>query len=134
MKVSHIPPFGVRMPPDLKEKIDMASKQSGRSMNAEIVYRLQQSFENPSKQSGSETGSASEDHRISSSDSRKLKGLLSRMLDMVEMAEQDEAREAVEENEAYDRRSELDEKTEQSKGNESADERYKDNPDWGRFK
>jgi vacuolar-type H+-ATPase subunit I/STV1 len=134
MKVSHIPPFGVRMPPDLKEKIDMASKQSGRSMNAEIVYRLQQSFENPSKQSGSETGSASEDHRISSSDSRKLKGLLSRMLDMVEMAEQDEAREAVEENEAYDRRSELDEKTEQSKGNESADERYKDNPEWGRFK
>ena len=94
MKVSHIPPFGVRMPPDLKEKIDMASKQSGRSMNAEIVYRLQKSFENPSKQSGSETGSASEDHRISSSDSRKLKGLLSRMLDMVEMAEQDEAREA----------------------------------------
>ena len=134
MKVSHIPPFGVRMPPDLKEKIDMASKQSGRSMNAEIVYRLQQSFENPSKQSGSETGSASEDHRISSSDSRKLKGLLSRMLDMVEMAEQDEAREAVEENEAYDRRSELDEKTEQSKGNESADERYKDNSEWGRFK
>ena len=134
MKVSHIPPFGVRMPPDLKEKIDMASKQSGRSMNAEIVYRLQQSFENPSKQSGSETGSASEDHRISSSDSKKLKGLLSRMLEMVEMAEQDEAREIVEENEAYESRAELDEKTEQSKGNESADERYKDNPEWGRFK
>ena len=134
MKVSHIPPFGVRMPPDLKEKIDMASKQTGRSMNAEIVYRLQKSFENPSKQSGSETGSASEDHRISSSDSRKLKGLLSRMLEMVEIADQDEAREAVEENEAYDRRSELDEKTEQSKGNESADERYKDNSEWGRFK
>ena len=103
-------------------------------MNAEIVYRLQQSFENPSKQSGSETWSASEDHRISSSDSRKLKGLLSRMLDMVEMAEQDEAREAVEENEAYDRRSELDEKTEQSNGSESADERYRDKPEWGRFK
>lgn len=134
MKVSHIPPFGVRMPPDLKEKIDMASKQSGRSMNAEIVYRLQQSFENPSKQSGSETGSTSEDHRISSSDSRKLKGLLSRMLEMVEMAEQDEAREIVEENEAYESRAELDEKTEQSNGSESADERYKDKPEWGRFK
>ena len=133
MKVSHIPPFGVRMPPDLKEKIDMASKQSGRSMNAEIVYRLQQSFENPSKQSGSETGSASEDHRISSSDSRKLKGLLSRMLDMVEMADQDEAREIVEDNEAYESRAELDKKTEQSNGSESADERYKDNPDWGKY-
>lgn len=45
MKISHIPPFGVRMPPDLKEKIEMASKKSGRSMNAEVVYRLQQSFE-----------------------------------------------------------------------------------------
>ena len=124
----------LRLPKSLHEAVHKAAKESGRTMNAEIVYRLQQSFENPSKQSGSETGSASEDHRISSSDSRKLKGLLSRMLDMVEMAEQDEAREAVEENEAYDRRSELDEKTEQSKGNESADERYKDNPEWGRFK
>lgn len=124
----------LRLPKSLHEAVHKAAKESGRTMNAEIVYRLQQSFENPSKQSGSETGSASEDHRISSSDSRKLKGLLSRMLDMVEMAEQDEAREAVEENEAYDRRSELDEKTEQSKGNESADERYKDNSEWGRFK
>lgn len=124
----------VRVPPELKDALDKAADENNRTLTAEIVYRLQQSFENPSKQSGSETGSASEDHRISSSDSRKLKGLLSRMLDMVEMAEQDEAREAVEENEAYDRRSELDEKTEQSKGNESADERYKDNPEWGRFK
>ena len=124
----------LRLPKSLHEAVHKAAKESGRTMNAEIVYRLQQSFENPSKQSGSETGSTSEDHRISSSDSKKLKGLLSRMLDMVEMAEQDEAREAVEENEAYDRRSELDEKTEQSKGNESADERYKDNPEWGRFK
>lgn len=128
------PQFNVRIPAELKQAIEEAAKENNRSINSEIVYRLQQSFENPSKQSGSETGSASEDHRISSSDSRKLKGLLSRMLDMVEMAEQDEAREAVEENEAYDRRSELDEKTEQSNGSESADERYRDKPEWGRFK
>lgn len=124
----------LRLPKSLHEAVHKAAKESGRTMNAEIVYRLQQSFENPSKQSGSETGSASEDHRISSSDSRKLKGLLSRMLDMVEMAEQDEAREIVEENEAYESRAELDKKTEQSNGNESVDERYKDNPEWGRFK
>ena len=124
----------LRLPKSLHEAVHKAAKESGRTMNAEIVYRLQQSFENPSKQSGSETGSTSEDHRISSSDSRKLKGLLSRMLEMVEMAEQDEAREIVEENEAYESRAELDEKTEQSKGNESADERYKDNSEWGRFK
>lgn len=124
----------LRLPKSLHEAVHKAAKESGRTMNAEIVYRLQQSFENPSKQSGSETGSTSEDHRISSSDSRKLKGLLSRMLEMVEMAEQDEAREIVEENEAYESRAELDEKTEQSNGSESADERYKDKPEWGRFK
>ena len=135
MKVSHIPPFGVRMPPDLKEKIDMASKQSGRSMNAEIVYRLQKSFYASPDTSVNEAEPNVSDRQIqSSSGDKKLKGLLARMMEILEMAEQDEAREAVEENEAYDRRSELDEKTEQSKGNESADERYKDNSEWGRFK
>ena len=39
------PQFNVRMPADLKEKIEDAAKKNGRSMNAEIVYRLQQSIE-----------------------------------------------------------------------------------------
>ena len=39
------PQFNVRMPADLKEKIEEAAKKNGRSMNAEIVYRLQQSIE-----------------------------------------------------------------------------------------
>ena len=38
------PQFNVRMPADLKEKIEEAAKKNGRSMNAEIVYRLQQSL------------------------------------------------------------------------------------------
>lgn len=45
MKVSHIPPFGVRMPQELKVKIEEAAKKAGRSINAEIVYRLQKSIE-----------------------------------------------------------------------------------------
>lgn len=114
------PQFNVRIPAELKQAIEEAAKENNRSINSEIVYRLQQSFENPSKQSGSETGSTSEDHRISSSDSKKLKGLLSRMLEMVEMADQDEAREIVEENEAYDRRAELNDL--ESKKPESAKE------------
>lgn len=40
-----IVPLGLRMPPDLKEQIESASKQNGRSMNAEIVARLQASFD-----------------------------------------------------------------------------------------
>lgn len=39
-----IAPFGVRMPSDLKQKIENSAKKSGRSMNAEIVHRLEQSF------------------------------------------------------------------------------------------
>lgn len=41
-----ISPFGVRMPPDLKQQIEYAAKENGRSMNAEIVHRLESSFLN----------------------------------------------------------------------------------------
>lgn len=34
----------LRLPEELKEKIGQAAKDSGRSMNAEIVYRLSDSF------------------------------------------------------------------------------------------
>jgi len=37
--------FQVRMPSGLRDRIAAAAKVSGRSMNAEIVIRLQQSFE-----------------------------------------------------------------------------------------
>jgi len=43
--VSDIPPFGVRIQPDLKELIEQAARASGRSLNAEIVARLQDSFD-----------------------------------------------------------------------------------------
>ncbi|MCX8649947.1 Arc family DNA-binding protein [Gilliamella sp. B2776] len=38
-----IAPFGVRIPSDLKEKLQKLADQKGRSLNAEIVYRLSQS-------------------------------------------------------------------------------------------
>lgn len=37
--------FPLRLPPELKEKLENACKESGRSKNAEAVYRLEQSFE-----------------------------------------------------------------------------------------
>ena len=40
-----IVPLGLRMPPEIKEQIEAAAKANGRSMNAEIVARLQASFE-----------------------------------------------------------------------------------------
>ncbi|MBH0114214.1 Arc family DNA-binding protein [Novosphingobium sp. YJ-S2-02] len=39
-----IPPFGLRMPPGLKEQVQRAAEASNRSMNAEIVSRLENSF------------------------------------------------------------------------------------------
>lgn len=41
---AHIPPFGLRLQPELKSQIEEAARTAGRSMNAEIVYRLEQSF------------------------------------------------------------------------------------------
>lgn len=40
-----INPFGLRMPPELRERIEESARESGRSMNAEIVHRLNESFE-----------------------------------------------------------------------------------------
>ncbi|QMV72989.1 Arc family DNA-binding protein [Comamonas piscis] len=39
-----IAPFGLRMLPELREKIEAAARESGRSMNAEVVSRLEESF------------------------------------------------------------------------------------------
>ena len=38
--------LNLRVPTELKQKIEDATKESGRSINAEGVYRLEQSFEN----------------------------------------------------------------------------------------
>lgn len=37
----------LRMPPELKEKLFSSAKDMNRSLNAEIVARLEQSFEQP---------------------------------------------------------------------------------------
>ncbi|GEM_PF-4904365 len=39
-----IVPFGLRMPPDLKARVEKAAQDNGRSMNAEVVQRLEYSF------------------------------------------------------------------------------------------
>lgn len=37
--------YNLRLPPELKEKIQESAKQLNRSMNADIVARLEESFE-----------------------------------------------------------------------------------------
>lgn len=46
-KISNIPPFGLRMLPELKERVAQAAEETGRSLNAEIVARLEGSFHKP---------------------------------------------------------------------------------------
>lgn len=41
------PQFNLRVPTELKQKVEGAAKESGRSINAEAVYRLEKSFDEP---------------------------------------------------------------------------------------
>lgn len=44
VRVSSIPPFGLRMLPELRERIASAAQENGRSLNGEIVSRLEASL------------------------------------------------------------------------------------------
>ncbi|MGO6754896.1 Arc family DNA-binding protein [Rhizobium ruizarguesonis] len=44
-RVSNISPFGLRLLPDLKRRVEEAARTNGRSLNAEIAYRLEASLE-----------------------------------------------------------------------------------------
>lgn len=41
------PPYGLRMPPDLKARVKAAAATNNRSMNAEIVATLQEKYPEP---------------------------------------------------------------------------------------
>ncbi len=40
-----LPPYGLRIPPDLKDSLQSAAKGNNRSMHAEIIDRLEKSFD-----------------------------------------------------------------------------------------
>ncbi len=42
------PPYGLRMPPDLKARVKAAAEANNRSMNAEIVATLEEKYPPPS--------------------------------------------------------------------------------------
>ncbi|MGU5658673.1 Arc family DNA-binding protein [Aeromonas veronii] len=45
MKVSNIAPFGVRMPPELKKRLEESAKTHNRSLNSEVVFWLQKAMD-----------------------------------------------------------------------------------------
>jgi plasmid stability protein len=44
LKIGSLPPFGLRLPPGLKRKVEEAARRNGRSLNAEITSRLEQTL------------------------------------------------------------------------------------------
>jgi hypothetical protein len=42
------PQVNIRMPPELKERLEASSAESNRSLNGEIIARLERSYEQPS--------------------------------------------------------------------------------------
>lgn len=46
-KTGDIAPLGVRMQPELKDALTAAARKNGRSLNAEVVTRLELSFQEP---------------------------------------------------------------------------------------
>lgn len=43
-RTSYQPPFGLRMPTELKAVVAAAAKSNDRSMNAEIVHQLKRAY------------------------------------------------------------------------------------------
>ena len=43
-KIANIVPFGLRMQPELKQQLEESARAEGRSLNAEIVIRLEKSL------------------------------------------------------------------------------------------
>lgn len=45
MPAKRLDPVSLRLPADLREQLDVAAQEGGRSLNAEIRFRLEKSFE-----------------------------------------------------------------------------------------
>ena len=44
VKISKIPPFGLRLPPRLRIAIEVSAKSNNRSMNSEILLQLERIY------------------------------------------------------------------------------------------
>jgi len=44
LQIKDIAPTGVRLPPELKEILKLAAKHEGRSLNSELIKRLERSL------------------------------------------------------------------------------------------
>lgn len=78
MGMREIAPFGVRMSPELKARLEAAAKINGRSLNAEVVARLQESLELKGEQRVIGTGEPVPAYRSISDAEQKMLALYRR--------------------------------------------------------
>lgn len=78
MGMREIAPFGVRMSPELKARLEAAAKINGRSLNAEVVARLQESLDQKGEQRIASTGEPSAAYRPMSDGEQKMLALYRR--------------------------------------------------------
>lgn len=64
MGMRNIAPFGLRMPAELRDKLEVAAKESRRSLNSEILERIARSFE--ARQYSAESGNGAVAPRVES--------------------------------------------------------------------
>lgn len=52
--MASIPPFGLRMQPELKERIEAVARANSRSLNSEIIHRLERTLVEDDRQANSD--------------------------------------------------------------------------------
>lgn len=67
------PPYGLRMPPDLKARVKAAAEANNRSMNAEIVAALEATYPAPPTMTADEVAALVDDLTRGFSDEQKLR-------------------------------------------------------------
>lgn len=78
------PQFNVRIPAELKQAIEEAAKENNRSINSEIVYRLQQSFASKDNESNVEKPKHIIEAKVAGKSSASTANLFASLIDFVE--------------------------------------------------
>ncbi len=88
-----LPPYSLRMPLDLREQLEESARKGSRSLNAEIIHRLQSTF--TPLESAIERGRRIE--KLKGKVDPQLESLLSSFASQIELEIQRQAQELAEE-------------------------------------
>ncbi len=81
-KIANIPPFGLRMQPELRRRVEAVAKANGRSLNSEIVARLERSLREDGGGKATESAADFHEKRL-----RTIEWRISKLEDRLKQAE-----------------------------------------------